>query len=284
LKHSQPIISACIICYNQQDYIAQAIEGALLQDLYVPYEIVISDDCSTDRTPEIIREYAKKDARIRVVSHPSNVGMHGNWCNAITACKGTWVALCEGDDFWKDPLKLQKQLNLVSNSSTTIGCFSNASVLKPDGTLSQYDYVSAKGNLTANEFFAMNSNPIPTCTVLFKRDVFIGFPDAYYSSPFADWILHSLLMQKGNYAYLDEKTSTYRQHNSGLWTGVSEEKQLTNKLKALKIIQALVELESHKKLVQNGILKQLNLMLYHYRNEKKHLAYCKTWVELKTIR
>jgi glycosyltransferase involved in cell wall biosynthesis len=282
LQETRPIVSACIISYNQEHYIAQAIEGALMQELDVPYEIVISDDCSTDKTPEIIREYAKKDARIRIVSPASNLGMHGNWRNAIIACNGTWVALCEGDDLWTDPLKLQKQLNVVSNSASTVGCFSNASVLKPDGAISEYDYVSGKGGITANAFFAMNSNPIPTCTLLFNREAFIEFPDAYYASPFADWILHSLLLQEGNYAYLNEKTSTYRQHGSGLWTGVSEEKQLINKLKVLKIIRSIMDSE-YKALNNSAIRNQLDALLYFYRGKKAYLKFLSTWIQLKTL-
>ena len=274
------MVSACIISYNQEQYIAQCIEGALMQELDVPYEIVISDDCSTDRTAEIIREFAQNDSRIRVIQRASNVGMHRNWLESINACQGEFVAICEGDDYWNDPLKLRKQFDAIHSSESIVGCYSNANILMHDGNLSEYAYTTDNDQtLSGSAFFRLNHNPIPTCTLMLRTEAFSGFPESYLSSPFVDWILHTVLLTKGDYVFLNEKTSTYRQHENGVWSSITKEKQLIHKLRALKVVNSIVGPEfsdSNKE----AIRKQLDEMLYHYRNEKAVIKYFSTWLEL----
>ena len=255
-----------------------------MQQLDVPYEIVISDDCSTDSTRKIIEEFARKDARIRVLPSTKNVGMHGNWLQAIEGCKGEFVALCEGDDFWTDKNKLSKQLKVLHDNPTLTGCFTNADILEFNGSIVPAGYVTITNTLLrANDLLALHYNPVPTCTLVFRKRMFNGFPEIYYQSPFADRILHTVLILKGDYFFLNEATAQYRKHNEGVWSGIRVQKQHQNTLKSLRILEKLVPLASHKQLVRNSICKQLDLMLYHYRNEHDYLAYWKTWFKLRTI-
>ena len=150
-----------------------------------------------------------------------------------------------------------------------------------NGVPTEYPYVTETYNLLgANAFFSLNRNPIPTCTLVFRRSCFDGFPPEYFDSPFADWILHTLLIHKGPYVYLPETTASYRKHSEGVWSGVKAEKQLLNKLKALKIIKSLVA-DQYKGAVESAIIKQLDEILYFYRKEKSHGKYFSTWFKLK---
>jgi len=126
----------------------------------------------------------------------------------------------------------------------------------------------------------LNFNPIPTCTLVFRRNLFIEFPDIYYRSPFADWILHTLVIQKGEYGYIDKTTGVYRQHNAGVWSGINDEMQLKNKLNALNIISSIVE-KKYEIDVQKAIHKQLDALLYFYREHNAHLKFFRTWLQLK---
>lgn len=280
---TKPKISVALICYNQEKFIAAAIEGALNQkhddfDL----EIVIGNDCSTDGTSEIIEKYASENQEtIRLLPISSNLGMHRNWKKTIEACTGEFVAILEGDDCWDDPSKLEKQLNLLAGDQNASACFSNAKVIQSDGGYSAYNYVDSKvGNLDAHTFFQLNYNPIPTCTVLFRKAMLSNFPEPYFRSPFADWIVHSLLMQQGHYIYLNECTSSYRQHDGGVWSGVKKEKQLLNKLKAIQLISTIVSSEYMQE-VKTAYRKQLDQLLYFYRDEKRYWNYFSTWLKLK---
>jgi glycosyltransferase involved in cell wall biosynthesis len=278
------LVSACIISYNQQEYITEAIEGALMQNLDVPYEIVVSDDCSSDNTSNVIEELAKKDPRIRVINHTENVGMHHNWQQAIHACSGEFVALCEGDDLWTDRNKLAKQLAVLQADTSLSGCFTNADIMEFNGSLSSNGYVELnKTIIDTEDLLALHYNPVPTCTLMFRKSLFTGFPELYFQSPFADRILHTLLILKSNYSFLNLSTAIYRKHDNGIWSGIQVKKQHENMLKSLRIIEKLVPLASQKQLVRDSIRKQLDLMLYHYRNEHDYLAYWKTWFKLKTI-
>lgn len=110
----EPLVSVHMITYNHAPYIAQAIEGVLMQKTNFPFELVIGEDCSTDRTREIVLQYAQKYPKIiRVITSPNNVGMKKNSYRTIQACSGKYIAFCEGDDFWKNTEKLQMQVDLM---------------------------------------------------------------------------------------------------------------------------------------------------------------------------
>ena len=125
------IVSACIITYNQEDYIRECLEGAVSQLVSFDYEIVIGDDCSTDNTFAICQEFALKYPKIvRLFPRKKNLGMIGNWIKTIEDSKGKYIALCEGDDYWTDPLKLQKQVDFLEANLEYVLCFNKVNVLR----------------------------------------------------------------------------------------------------------------------------------------------------------
>jgi glycosyltransferase involved in cell wall biosynthesis len=105
-----------MITYNHAPYIAQAIEGVLQQKTNFPFELVIGEDCSTDGTREIVFEYQKKHPDIiRVITSDENVGAKKNGLRVLKACQGKYIAFCEGDDYWHNPDKLQKQVDYMES-------------------------------------------------------------------------------------------------------------------------------------------------------------------------
>jgi glycosyltransferase involved in cell wall biosynthesis len=111
-----PLVSIKMITYNHAPLIAQAIEGVLQQKTNFPFELIIGEDCSTDGTREIVFEYQKKHPDIiRVITSEKNVGMNKNGLRVIKACKGKYIAFCEGDDYWHNPDKLQKQVDYIES-------------------------------------------------------------------------------------------------------------------------------------------------------------------------
>lgn len=280
---TKPLVSIALICYNQARFIEEAMEGILQQRTDgFDMEVVVGDDCSTDGTAQILERYQENHPEtIRMLHLDLNLGMHRNWENTIGACKGNYIAIIEGDDRWDDPMKLEKQVALLQNNPDASACFSNAKVLLDNGTFAAYDYVDRLGkDLDTAMFFELNFNPIPTCTTVFRAASFNGFPKAYYASPFADWILHTLLIQKGPYVYLNESSSSYRKHDGGVWSGVRKEKQLKNKLLALQIMKELVE-PGFKSKVEHAIRQQLDDLLYFYRGEGAKFKFLNTWLKLK---
>src|SRR5690606_2398692 len=125
----QPKVSVCLITYNQEKYVREALAGAVSQKFNNSLEIVVSDDCSTDKTPEIIDEFAAEYPAIKVLKNEKNLGMHRNWEKAIKACKGQYIALLEGDDFWNDEDKLEKQVKILDSDKGVAVSFTNAHVI-----------------------------------------------------------------------------------------------------------------------------------------------------------
>lgn len=119
-----PVVSICCITYNHEPFIANAIEGFLMQKTDYPYEIIIGDDCSTDKTREIIEEYANHyPGRIRIIASDRNVGVIANEHRVLTEAKGKYIAFCEGDDYWTEPCKLQRQVDFLEHHSEFSVCF-----------------------------------------------------------------------------------------------------------------------------------------------------------------
>ena len=110
----EPLLSIVTITYNHEPYIRKCIEGVLIQQVNFPIEFIIAEDCSTDGTLAICKEYSEKyPDLIKLITSENNVGAIANERRAMKAAKGKYIAFCEGDDYWTDPLKLQKQVDFL---------------------------------------------------------------------------------------------------------------------------------------------------------------------------
>lgn len=122
-------LSVFVVTYNQERYIQQCLDSILMQKVDFEYEIIIGEDCSTDSTPQICDKYAEKFPFIKVYHHPQNFGIVKNWEFVLNHCRGDYVAMIEGDDYWLDPLKLQKQVGWLDDNPQYVITSSNVKVL-----------------------------------------------------------------------------------------------------------------------------------------------------------
>lgn len=106
-------LSVFVVTYNQEQYIRECLDSIVMQQVEFDYEVIIGEDCSTDSTPQICDEYAERYPFIHVYHHTKNLGLIKNWAFVLRHCTGEYIAMCEGDDYWTDPLKLQKQVNFM---------------------------------------------------------------------------------------------------------------------------------------------------------------------------
>lgn len=110
------MISVVVITYNQEKTISRTLDSILMQECHMPYEIVIGEDCSTDATLSICEEYAKKHPdTIRLFTNKTNKGIIDNYFDCLLECRGEYIADCAGDDFWIDPLKLEKEVSVLES-------------------------------------------------------------------------------------------------------------------------------------------------------------------------
>lgn len=210
---NRPVISVCMITYNQEEYIAQAIEGVLMQKTNFPIELIIGEDCSTDQTRAICLEYQQKYPHIiRLLNREHNLGMIQNFALTLRACRGKYIALCEGDDYWIDCYKLQKQVDFLESNENYVLIFHQADILMPNGETWNYNIPKNHENLID---LVTHGNYIQTASVVF-RNILSSFPSEFYLSPAGDYFLYILLAENGKIKYFDDKMSVYR-YGVGIW-------------------------------------------------------------------
>ena len=209
-----------MVTYNHEKYIEQAIESVLMQEVDFPYELVIGEDCSTDRTRSIVRDYAKKYPQIvKALFHPKNLGSQENSRQVFKAIEGTYIALLEGDDFWIDPLKLKKQVAFLEENPDYAMVHTDINLLLDKGNRIIKDYHRKEGFQmpTGYVFEALLTPPaffIKTSTVLMKNHL-IDFDLFYDTLRQKKWVLGDLALwltiaRDHKIGYLAETTSTYR--------------------------------------------------------------------------
>jgi len=132
-EYKNILVSVCMITYNHEDYINQAIESIMMQKTNFLFELIIGEDCSTDNTRKICQKYKERyPDRIRLILPESNVGMMKNLIKTIEACNGKYIAMCEGDDYWTDSLKLQKQVDFLEANTNASLVFSDRIIQNKD--------------------------------------------------------------------------------------------------------------------------------------------------------
>lgn len=217
-----PLVSICCITYNHEKYIAQALESFLMQVTDFSLEIVIGDDCSTDNTPQIIEEYNKKfPGKFRILKRDKNLGSEVNFIKSIQACRGTFVALCEGDDYWTDPHKLALQVSALAARPECTVCVTKYSTLNEnDNCIEEIDAFENEEN-NSREHIVLKKNIFEpflfqTHTILFFKDVIRK--KLYAEKKCGDVFLSAELLSHGTGIYLPQNTGIYRIHKGGMFS------------------------------------------------------------------
>jgi glycosyltransferase involved in cell wall biosynthesis len=256
------IVSACIITYNQEDYIRECLEGAVSQLVSFDYEIVIGDDCSTDNTFAICQEFALKYPKIvRLFPRKKNLGMIGNWIKTIEDSKGKYIALCEGDDYWTDPMKLQKQVDFLEANPEYVLCFHQVSILKTDGSIVDDFVTKVPNSYESIETLARLGNYIHTPSVVF-RNVIKEFPFEFELSPIGDYFLYMMLAEHGKLKYLDENMAVYR-YNVGVISKMSGLDIANNNVTMYSCMLSYLRNENAKLIILD---KQITVVTNHYKS------------------
>lgn len=217
-KTEIPIVSICTITYNHASFIIDCLQGFLMQKTTFPVEILIHDDASTDGTEEIIRDYAAKYPNlIKPLYEQENQwkkGRKGSHAFNFPRARGKYIALCEGDDYWTDPYKLQKQVDFLEHNKDYSICFHDVKINK-HGELINDDITRDVPESTSIIELA-KGNYMHTPSVVFKRN-WQELPSWFALCPAGDYPLHMINAQFGKIKKLDEVMAVYRIHNSNIW-------------------------------------------------------------------
>ncbi len=216
--NQKPKVTICCITYNQEKYIRQTLDGFIAQKTSFPFIVKIGDDCSTDNTKIIIEEYAKKYPDIiKPIYQKENTNIYGNMCAVYSDIETDYVAICEGDDYWIDENKLQKQINFLENNPEYTICFHPVKVIFENNEAPDYIYPKKKSNFTFDKF--LYKNFIETNSVVYRWRYKNEKIENYHPENImpGDWFVHLLHAQTGKIGFINEVMSVYRRQSDGIW-------------------------------------------------------------------
>ncbi|WP_370479351.1 glycosyltransferase family 2 protein [Tamlana flava] len=249
--NSKPMVSVCMITYNHEKYIQEALHGVLMQVCDFEVELILANDCSTDNTHGVITSFLKGHERahwVKYTNHTTNLGMMPNFIYALKQCGGKYMALCEGDDYWTDPLKLQKQVDFLENNHYYSGCFHNTFVInstKESDKLKPwrvYNVSIFKFEDTISKIALFH-----TSSFVFRRK-HLNLPDWFVNVQSGDMALFSLIAYKGVFFRIDDYMSVYRKNESGITNTITHKEYHKNRILLNKYFKATFDVKNHKKI------------------------------------
>lgn len=219
---NKPLVSVCMISFNHARFVRKSIESVLAQEVDFDYEILIHDDASTDGTSEIIKKLSEEHpGRIKYLIQERNIYSSGGKPFALlfAEAKGDFIALCECDDYWSDPRKLQKQYNFLSGNDRFSVCYHDAFVVDDEGNKVLDSNIPLKGRRDYLSSELMQGKAaLSTQTVMFRNKI-SPMPEEYYKVVNEDSFIFMLLGEYGDGKYLaDVEPAAYRVHAGGVWS------------------------------------------------------------------
>lgn len=221
-----PVVSVCVQTYQQVNYIEECLDSILSQITDFPFEIILGEDESSDGTREICIRYAERfpkriklflRSRKDVILYKGKATGRFNFIENIKAASGKFIALCEGDDYWTDNSKLQKQFDLLMTNNNYGICFHKVLEMNTFNNKNKY-LPSINSDKEYNIFDYIQSNDTATCSMFFRRDLFFPIPEWMYKVPFGDLGIILLILHKTSSTcmVLKDEMGVYRINSGGI--------------------------------------------------------------------
>jgi glycosyltransferase involved in cell wall biosynthesis len=260
----RPVVSICTITFGHEQYISDTIEGVLMQETDFPIEFIIADDCSLDNTENVVKSIIENHPKghwIRYTKHAVNKGMNPNFVWALKQCQGKYIALCEGDDYWTDSKKLQKQVNFLEKNEEYVICAHNSIRLKKTMEMPR------SNDLPDGDFISVLIDGVKqdTLSVIFRNQI-DKIPDWFYQCPNGDLPLFLLLLGKGGkLKYLNDVMGVYRHHDGGVWSSLEKRKKGENGIITYELFDKGFNFKYHKYVKKAITKRKLKFGLYTYK-------------------
>lgn len=254
-KHTRrATVSTLVFSYNQKDYIEKALNSVISQQGEIAHQIIIADDASTDGTAEIASRYAKKyPMLIKYLPADKNLGISGNFRRGFEAADGDFVAVLEGDDYWTDSRKLERQSAFLTSRADCSMVFSKLEVFdaskKTFRTLARQDGIKTD-TVTGSDFIndpSMNLLGNFSCC-MFRTRHLLSMPDEIYEKRLSEIAVAFYMEKQGPIGFISDPMSVYVQHAGGIWTGSSKEEQLRSGLLVRETVRKVARPRFHAQL------------------------------------
>lgn len=269
----RPLVSICVITYNHENFLARALDSILSQEMDFQYEIIIGEDCSQDTTRAICEQYKQKYSNeIQLILHEKNVGLIRNYVSIMTAAQGKYIAICSGDDYWCDPLKLKKQVVFLEQNLDYSMCFTNAyeeSNFSWEGyrkeVFSSVEDREYKGDQIILDWV------IPTSSVMIRNgllDFSFLLKRTFYAE---DLVQYLKLNECGKLRGISDITTVYTRHENAITGNVntSREKTLNRYVTNLSSIDEELNRKYHMIITRDLSLVYYKEAKYLFKNGSK---------------
>lgn len=274
---SKPLVSVVVITYNHEPYIKECIDGIILQKTDFPIEILVNDDCSTDNTASIIKEYELKHPNLfRCIYQTENQyskGVHPWFDILLPMAKGRYIALCEGDDYWTDPYKLQKQVDFMEKNPNCSVTFHRYKIYDEENHSWRDDRCSIYLNneqefvrISVEEF--LNNWVTQPVTMVFRNNLNLGNHIPYRLRRDQHLIYH--LLKEGNGYILNFEAAVYREHKGGIHSKTS----LVNQCKVAVLIASEFYKYNGTDILKENYIKNLDWAIEKFIQNKENKLLC----------
>ncbi|MCD4681358.1 MAG: glycosyltransferase, partial [Bacteroidales bacterium] len=259
---NKPLVSVIVVTYQHVNFIKDCIDGILMQKTDFPFEILLGEDASTDGTREVCITYAEKyPDKIRLFLHhrENNMKINGmptgrfNLMYNLLAARGKYIALCEGDDYWKDPLKLQKQVDFLESNCGYSMCFHEAMTIWANGDSEKFNKINKDTVFEITDL--TQKNFISTASCVFRRN-FNDLPEWYKELNAGDWGLHFYNATFGKIYYMSDCMSVYRQHSKSIWSSLPYREMIFKGVEVMRVLDRAFNYKYHKDF-EKGINKRI---------------------------
>lgn len=269
-KQNTPKVTVFCLAYNQASYIRQCLDGILMQQVNFEIEILINDDASSDGTAEVIKEYEQKYPKmIRPVYQGENQYSKGKRNFIIRylmpKMRGEYIAICEGDDYWTDPLKLQKQVDFLDANLDYALCFHKVLVKYEGGEFDDRVYPDVLNKSWYTRAQLLKINYIQTNSVMYRRQ---AYDEVSNKVTPGDWYLHLYHAQFGKIKLIDEIMSVYRKHKGGMWWEYDRDRTKIWRTHGIAHLTMWVELQkfyssntNHLKIIRSHIDEMVDVLI-----------------------
>lgn len=230
-------VSILVVTYNHEKFIREALDSIIMQEHDYSYEIVIADDSSTDGTLQIIEEYSDKYTNFTIIPREENLGITQNYKRGFKACKGEYIAVLEGDDYWTSPYKISKMVEFLEENRGCALAFNRFVVsdtskrkfnIQPWPVHEKFQLITVSDLIQDN----MIGN-FSTC--VYRNSIINNIDPSLYEIKVYDWMFNIVNAQFGLIGYIPEVMSVYRLHSGGTWTRKTEEEQIQEMINSMDI-------------------------------------------------
>lgn len=261
-------VSVCCITYNQEKYITEAIDSFLMQKTNFPFEVIVGEDNSNDTTLNILYEYKKKFPNIiKLITSDRNVGANANLIRVFRVAESNYIAVCEGDDYWIDEYKLQKQYDALDANHNVNICFTAANTINPKGEIGKTcDYGKELKFFSILDVLNGGGGFMPTASLMIRKKIINDLPDCYDKSPVGDYFLQISGAISGGAMYLPVLTCVYRLNSVGSWSTMKFKKSENELINETNLFEECLRFFEKKGINSVAINKVIAKELYYVCN------------------